>query len=153
MSTVNRHLAKLWQHYPAEKHLKHQQHPKNKQHPKKQQWLLSLDSTKTRSFLSPHRSQHDDFNLAVVLPQRVFVAVIGRPDELQSGTEAFIPQRHGRVDAIFTIATNDDKPPVGIVTNALRVQIRGTQVFEIQRNHLAVFHFRLARNGFDVSLI
>ena len=64
-------------------------------------------------------------HLAVIFPQRVFIAVIRRPDELERGAEALVSECHGRVDDVLAIAANDDESAVGIVPHALRVQVGG----------------------------
>ena len=70
-------------------------------------------------------------NLASVLPNGVFIAIVGGPNELQCGSEALVPQSHGGVDDIFSIAADDDESPVGVVTDALRVEIGGAQILEV----------------------
>ena len=74
------------------------------------------------------------------------------PNELLGGSEAFVSQRHGGVDDVLSIATDDDEPPVRVVTNSLRVDLARDHVLEIERQSLSVFDLRICSERLDIGL-
>ena len=70
-----------------------------------------------------------------------------------SGSEAFVPQRHGSVDDVFAIAANDDESAVGIVADRLWINLAGSHVFKVEGKSLAVFDLGLRAQRLDVGLI
>ena len=74
------------------------------------------------------------------------------PSTHLSGSEAFVPQRHGGVDDVFTIAANDHESAVGIVADRLRINLARSHVFEVEGKSLAVFDLGLRTQRLDVGL-
>ena len=70
-----------------------------------------------------------------------------------SGSEAFVPQRHGSVDDVFAIAANDDESAVGIVADRLWINLAGSHVFKVEGKSLAVFDLGLRAQRLDVGLL
>ena len=90
-------------------------------------------------------------HLAAVFADGVLAAVV-RPNELLRRSEALVSKRHGRVDDVFAIAADDDESSVGVVTDGLRVNLAGSDVLEIERQLLPIFHLRLRSERLDIGL-
>lgn len=73
----------------------------------------------------------EDLHRGVALPHRVLTRV-RRPHEFRRLSERLVPQRHGRVDDVFTVAADHQESPVRIVLYSLRIYLAGTHVLDRQ---------------------